>query len=456
MTDLHTTLPVWPEPLAEKIRITLIESGRTIVVLDDDPTGTQTVYDVPVLTSFSEDDIRALVESRPPMFFLLTNSRSLSESETERLHRDLAQKLKRVAEQTNQQLEIISRSDSTLRGHFPLETDALVSGWPGLADLTLVMGFFAEGGRLTIEGQHYVVENEKMTPAHETPFAKDPVFSYENSFLPKWIEEKTSGRVAAEKVVSIPLNVIRQNGPDGVQQILDSAPSGSNCVADAATDQDAYVVAAAVGQSSRKIMARTAASYARARAGLTRKPELSADELKDDGKGGLVVVGSHVPKTTTQLNHLRAQMPDIVACELSIDEILTNAEKVVVTTAAMIDQQLTADRNVVVFTSRTLREGDSNEENLSISQSVSKCVANIVARISIRPKYLIGKGGITSSDIATQSLQVKLATVVGSILPGIPVWRLGEESRFPDLNFIVFPGNVGGESALFDAVKKLT
>ena len=127
-----------------------------------------------------------------------------------------------------------------------------------------------------------------------------------------------------------------------------------------------------------------------------------------------------------------------------------------VTTAALIDQLLTADRNVVVFTSRTLREGDSNEENLSISQSVSKCVANIVARISIRPKYLIGKGGITSSDIATQSLQVKLATVVGSILPGIPVWRLGEESRFPDLNFIVFPGNVGGESALFDAVKKLT
>jgi uncharacterized protein YgbK (DUF1537 family) len=41
-------------------------------------------------------------------------------------------------------------------------------------------------------------------------------------------------------------------------------------------------------------------------------------------------------------------------------------------------------------------------------------------------------------------------------LPGIPVWQLGEESRFPGMNYVVFPGNVGGADALLHAYQKLT
>jgi uncharacterized protein YgbK (DUF1537 family) len=67
---------------------------------------------------------------------------------------------------------------------------------------------------------------------------------------------------------------------------------------------------------------------------------------------------------------------------------------------------------------------------------------------------LIAKGGITSSDIATKSLKVKLAMVAGSILPGVPVWKLGEESLFPGMHYVIFPGNVGGDDALSLAVAK--
>jgi uncharacterized protein YgbK (DUF1537 family) len=79
-----------------------------------------------------------------------------------------------------------------------------------------------------------------------------------------------------------------------------------------------------------------------------------------------------------------------------------------------------------------------------------------VQRLEVLPRYLIAKGGITSSDVATRGLGVKRAMVAGQLLPGIPVWQLGAEARFPGLNYIVFPGNVGGPDALLAAVRKLT
>jgi uncharacterized protein YgbK (DUF1537 family) len=352
-------------------------------------------------------------------------------------------------------LEVISRSDSTLRGHYPLETDTLSAAWPGLADLTLIMPFFAEGGRLTIEGQHYVCQGDQQTPAHETPFARDPVFGYQNSFLPKWVQEKTTGRVAAADVVVIGLQDIRQGGPERVRAILDQAALNAVVVADSATDQDAYVVADGVGRSSRKVMARTAASYVRARAGLERRPLMSGADLRGTGDGGLTVVGSHVPKSTAQLAALRNGLPELVAIEIEIDAVLANAENVVETISASVNESLTDDRDVVLFTSRKLKTGLSDQENLEISSVVSACVSGIVGNVSARPRYLIGKGGITSSDLATKSLRVKLATVAGSILPGIPVWRLGAETRFPGLNYVIFPGNVGDDNALLAAVQKL-
>jgi uncharacterized protein YgbK (DUF1537 family) len=455
MTQLHQSLPEWPEPLVESIRSSLLESDRTIVVLDDDPTGTQTVHDVPVLTSFEAQDMLALIQTKPPMFFLLTNSRAMSEEVTRQLHLDLAKRLQAVAEQTGRRLEVISRSDSTLRGHYPLETDTLSAAWPGLADLTLIMPFFAEGGRLTIEGQHYVCQGDQQTPAHETPFARDPVFGYQNSFLPKWVQEKTTGRVAAADVVVIGLQDIRQGGPERVRAILDQAALNAVVVADSATDQDAYVVADGVGRSSRKVMARTAASYVRARAGLERRPLMSGADLRGTGDGGLTVVGSHVPKSTAQLAALRNGLPELVAIEIEIDAVLANAENVVETISASVNESLTDDRDVVLFTSRKLKTGLSDQENLEISSVVSACVSGIVGNVSARPRYLIGKGGITSSDLATKSLRVKLATVAGSILPGIPVWRLGAETRFPGLNYVIFPGNVGDDNALLAAVQKL-
>jgi uncharacterized protein YgbK (DUF1537 family) len=182
---------------------------------------------------------------------------------------------------------------------------------------------------------------------------------------------------------------------------------------------------------------------------------MSGADLRGTGDGGLTVVGSHVPKSTAQLAALRNGLPELVAIEIEIDAVLANAENVVETISASVNESLTDDRDVVLFTSRKLKTGLSDQENLEISSVVSACVSGIVGNVSARPRYLIGKGGITSSDLATKSLRVKLATVAGSILPGIPVWRLGAETRFPGLNYVIFPGNVGDDNALLAAVQKL-
>ena len=76
----------------------------------------------------------------------------------------------------------------------------------------------------------------------------------------------------------------------------------------------------------------------------------------------------------------------------------------------------------------------------------------IVRSLDVQPRYLVAKGGITSSDVATHGLGIKRAMVPGQILPGVPVWRSGTESRYPGMPYIVFPGNVGGPEALVEIV----
>ncbi|RMG78152.1 MAG: hypothetical protein D6712_21910, partial [Chloroflexi bacterium] len=116
---------------------------------------------------------------------------------------------------------------------------------------------------------------------------------------------------------------------------------------------------------------------------------------------------------------------------------------------------LAKNRTVVIYSSRQLITERRGLKNLAIGGIVSDSLVEIVQHLAIRPRYFIAKGGITSSDMATKALSVKRAIVRGQILPGIPLWELGADSRYPDLTYIVFPGNVGDENALASLVAKL-
>ncbi len=457
--DLLASLPPeWPDDLLPGIQAQLAAGGRTIVVLDDDPTGTQTVHGIPVLTGWSVEALRAELAGQHPAFYLLTNSRSLPLAEAQALNREIARHLTTAAAQAGQTFAVVSRSDSTLRGHYPGEVEALVDSLGAEPDATLIIPFFLEGGRYTIGDVHYVAEGEWLTPAGETQFARDAVFGYRSSDLRAWVEEKTGGRVRAGDVAAVSIDDIRRGGPEAVAERLLAVPQGGVCVVNSASyrDQEVFVSGLLAAEAAgRQFVYRTAASFVRVRAGIAPRPPLTRAEMApgetSDGAesgGGLFVIGSYVSRTTTQVTALLAQ--DVAAIELSVARLLDDSTHASAVKAASdeVSVALSAGQDVVIFTSRELVTGANAAASLAIGQRVSAGLIGVVRGLTVRPRYLVAKGGITSSDVATRGLGVQRALVLGQALPGVPVWRLGAETRYPGLSYIVFPGNVGGPSAL--------
>jgi uncharacterized protein YgbK (DUF1537 family) len=458
---LNTLPPEWPIDLLPSIRKEVAQSPYKIVILDDDPTGTQTVSGLPVLTHWSEEALRAELCGRYQAFFILTNSRSLSVGEACELAREIAGNLRKAAEATNVRCLVISRSDSTLRGHFPAEVDTFASVMSKENLPYLILPFFLEGGRYTIDDVHYVRDQDQLIPAAQTPFARDAAFGFSHSHLKEWVEEKTGGKIPATAVTSIAISDIRLGGPNKVAKILRSVGRGSACIVNAACYRDIEVIVAAllmVERDGKEFLYRTAASFVRTRTGISHQTELlSRTELAiDNHHGGLFIIGSYVEKTSLQLQSLLAKT-QVKSIEVKVGALLdpTLRQKEIVRVAVNASESLAAGEDTVIFTSRELIVGGDAKTSLAIGQTVSDSLIAIALSISVQPSYLVAKGGITSSDIATKGLGTRRAMVIGQALPGVPAWRLGPETRYPGMAYIIFPGNVGEGDALVCLQKKL-
>jgi uncharacterized protein YgbK (DUF1537 family) len=463
---LQALPPIWPESLLAEIRERLFPRGSKVVVLDDDPTGTQTVYDIPVITEWSVESLRREIHAPGPGFYVLTNSRSLSPPETERLHREIGRNLVEAArlkagDDTPLPLCVISRSDSTLRGHFPLEINTLaeVIGTP---DVVFVVPFFAEGSRFTIDNVHYLAQGEELVPVAATPFAGDPVFGYKAWNLREWILEKSRGAISGDKIRSLSLDDIRCGGPGHVARIVQNLPRGTFCIVNAADYRDLAVFVLALLEAEakgKKFLFRSAASFVATRLGLEARPLLSAKEIcdLDTNVGGLVVCGSYVPGSTQQLQKLLEEA-SVDPIEFRVAEFVNakSPENYISQVTRDVRERLRSGRHVVIFTSRQYVGSEDAQESLAIGRKVAAALARIVRELEIRPRFLIAKGGITSSEVATSGLGVTRAIVRGQALPGVPVWELDEHALHPGLKYVVFPGNVGGPDALVSLVKSLS
>ena len=483
--NLFATLPpVWPASLLPDIRRALSGTCSKLVVLDDDPTGTQTVHDIPVLTTWGTDELSAELANDLPAFYLLTNTRAFPADEAVRINRQIVTNLRQASTQlaVPRKFVLVSRSDSTLRGHFPAEVDTLahvLAGAPsnppqnrpsrpeaergaGLPQdrrhlpPVLIIPYFEAGGRFTVGNIHYVAEGDDLVPAADTPFAKDPAFGYRNSDLCRWVEEKTKGQVRADKVAFISIDDLRRGGPDAVLAKLLSLNCGEVCVVNAAAPRDLEVLAWSslqAEQAGRQFVYRTAASFVAARIAQEPGPLWEPTGNHEDA-GGIVIIGSHVPKTTEQLEHLLAHT-EVAGLELPVADLLGSGRVEVLRDAAVkTNGLLRAGHDVAVFTSRSLVTGVDPDACLAIAARVSSALVALTQALAQRPRFLIAKGGITSSDLASNALGVKRAMVLGQIVPGVPVWELGPETKFPGLPYVVFPGNVGGKDALSLAVCK--
>jgi uncharacterized protein YgbK (DUF1537 family) len=459
--ELFDRLPdEWPQDLRPAIKRQVNAGGRKVVVLDDDPTGTQTVHGLPVLTEWSVPTLRAELENELAAFYILTNSRSFTLSIAQKINVEIGHNLFEAAQQAGREFVVVSRSDSTLRGHFPGEVEALADALAQSYDGWIINPFFPEGGRYTINDVHYVDEGGVLVPAAQTEFARDRAFGYSASNLRHWVAEKTAGKIAAKDVASVSIEDLRRKGPQSVTAFLMTLSGGRVCVVNAAgyRDLEVFVLGLLAAEArGKKFLFRTAASFVQVRSGLSPRPLLTQSDLKlTHAGGGLIVVGSYVPRSTDQVNSLLSNT-DILHTEINVPGLLNDQhrEDEINRVVKEVDQALPKGNDIVIFTGRQLITGKDAKTSLEIGQKVSQGLVSIVKRIKTAPSYILAKGGITSSDIATQALKVKKALVSGQILPGVPVWKLGDESRFPGLAYIVFPGNVGDENAVVEVVHRL-
>ena len=440
---------------------------KKLVVLDDDPTGVQTVHDVSVYTDWEEESIRKGFEEKEAMFFILTNSRSFSVEETTKVHQDIAARVAKVARELGQDFMIISRGDSTLRGHYPLETQLLADGLTKnegvVIDGEIICPFFPEGGRYTMDNIHYVKEQENLVPAGMTEFAKDKTFGYKSSDLTEYVEEKTEGKYHKEDCITISLDELNALDVQGIKDKLMSAQNMAKIIVNAVSYADLKVFCAALVlamKAGKHYMARTAAAFTKVMGRISDQPLLGRAQLEGDTKnGGIVLIGSHVKKTTDQLNCLKELDGQADFMEFQVNTVFeeNGLEKEVERTVKAADEKILSGRTVVIYTSRQLLapENMTPEEKLHISVKISNAVTSIIGKLSVKPKFIIAKGGITSSDVGTKALRVKKARVMGQVKKGIPVWMTGEESKFPGMPYIIFPGNVGEVSTLKEIVEEL-
>ncbi|MFD5320805.1 four-carbon acid sugar kinase family protein [Streptomyces sp. NPDC127098] len=440
-----------------------IAGGPRLVVLDDDPTGTQTVADVPVLTSWAVDDLRWALRQPGTAFFVLTNTRSLAPADAAERNRQVVRALRAAAEaEGGVRYVLASRGDSTLRGHFPLETDVLAEELGGV-DGTVLVPAYVEAGRLTIRGTHWMRVDGGLLPVGESEFARDATFGYRASALPDWVEEKSAGRVRASEVLTITLDDLRTGGPAHTAGLLRTLRDGATAVVDAERDDDLRTLAlalAAAEEAGSRLLYRVGPSFVRARAGQAGRPPLTPAALPRPAGAaphGLIAVGSHVSLTTRQLARLR-ERGGIAEFELAVDTLLDPERRDAhVAAVAGAATAALAHADAVIHTSRTLVTDADADASLDIARRVSAALVDTVRQVNAarRPAFVVAKGGITSSDIATEGLGIDRAWARGTLLPGIvSLWEpvAGPAANTP---YVVFAGNVGDDDALADAVDLL-
>lgn len=431
-----------------------------IIVLDDDPTGSQTVHSCLLLMQWDVETLRFGLQDDAPIFFVLTNTRSLTPEAAQSITQEVCRNLKTAIAQTGiEDFLVVSRSDSTLRGHYPIETDAIAEEL-GPFDAHFLVPAFFEGGRTTRDSIHYLKVNGVDTPVHETEFAKDSVFGYKHSYLPDYVEEKTHGRIRADQVERFLLADIRS----GIQARLDKLQNNQCCVVDSETQWDMDRFASdvlAVASEGKRFLFRSAASLLTSLANLGAQPIAQAEMAKyvREGKPGAVIVGSHVKKTTEQLQKL-LEAPGTVGVEIEVGQLVgsNDAHDALLNDAVeKINEIHNAGNTPVVYTSRTELTFDDAQTRLNFGESVSGLLMDILQHLPADIGFLISKGGITSNDTLSKGLALRTARLLGQVLAGVSIVRTdSDHPQFPNLPVVLFPGNVGDETALATVYRRLS
>jgi uncharacterized protein YgbK (DUF1537 family) len=460
-----------------------------IVVFDDDPTGSQTLHSCPLLLRWDGASLRAGLAHPSPFLFLLANTRALDPAAAAARVRQICRALKPAlaaarAEGLIGRWLLVSRGDSTLRSHFPLEAEVIAAemGGPHGFDAALLVPAFLPGGRTTRGGVHRL----HGQPVHTTAFARDRLLGYRHSYLPAWVEEKSGGRIPAAAVERLSLAELDAAaadlesadapagaGWDALCRRLAALEGGRWLAVDAERPRQLAALGAAVRELTaaaaavrwgrpRRFLFQSAASLLNALAPIGEQPldppALAGLRRRDAGGvplPGVVLVGSHVPLATAQLEALLSA-PGCGGIELAVAkvarvlegpaprELLDSLERAWLERLAA---ELAAGRTPVLFTSRQELLCRSAGERRRLGLELAALMARLAAALAPRLGYLISKGGITSHTLLADGLGAAWVELRGQLLPGLSLVQVPATG----LPVLTFPGNLGEPGTLRQA-----
>ncbi|NJK55837.1 MAG: four-carbon acid sugar kinase family protein [Pleurocapsa sp. SU_5_0] len=445
-----------------------------IIVIDDDPTGSQTVHSCLLLMQWDVNTLMQGLQDSAPIFFILSNTRAMNPEQAITTTQSICRNLKIAIAQTGiKDFLVVSRSDSTLRGHYPVETDVIAQELGGFDAHFLTPAFF-EGGRVTVDQTHYLLIDGVKTPVAETEFAQDSVFGYSHSYLPDYVAEKTQGKIAPEQVVKFSLSDIRTGK---IRSRLLELEHNQCVVVDGECQADFDLLAEAILQATaqgKRFLFRSAASLLTSLAQLGEQP-IAAENMaryRPTNRPGVVLVGSHVQKTTQQLNQLLKEQ--VVGIEVDVVALRDRGAypeglhsngcnrpqaktEILESILAAVEEAFNHDQTAVIYTSRAELSFADVQQRLEFGVAVSALLMEIVQGLPPTISFLISKGGITSNDVLSVGLNLTQARLLGQILPGCSVIRTEPtHPQFPNLPVVLFPGNVGDQHSLVAAWQRLT
>lgn len=438
---------------------------RKVIVLDDDPTGSQTVHSAPLLLRWDPESLRRGLRHPSPLLFVLANTRALEPEAARERVREICRGLRQVLAELEAAGELerwlmVSRGDSTLRGHFPLEVEAIQAEL-GPFDAILLAPAFLPGGRTTRGGVHYLHDE----PVHTTDFARDRLFGFSSSFLPEWVAEKTRGAIPAAAVERLDLAEL-DGSAAALQARVDSFSAQRVVAVDAERPEQLAALGEAVWRSERRLLFQSAASLIN---GLVPLPPQPLDPaglaaLRRCGPSGkrlpvLVVVGSHVPLADQQL----AQLLQEPACE-GVEILVAKLARVLDGPAApelirslerswleQLQAVLDRGRTPVLFSSRGELVCASVQERRRFGLELAALMARLAAALAPQLGLIISKGGITTHTLLADGLGLDWVELQGQLLPGLSVVFTPADAKVPGLPVITFPGNLGDASGLRQA-----
>ncbi|WP_433236123.1 four-carbon acid sugar kinase family protein [Actinomadura nitritigenes] len=422
---------------------TLPAVPRRVIVLDDDPTGTQTSSGIDVILCPGRDALRAWFDGGEHAVFVLTNTRALAEEDAVRLLREIRDDADEIASARGERVAYVLRGDSTLRGHVFPE----IGVFTGNASVTLFVPAFPQGGRATLGGVQYLLMDGALRPVAETEFAQDPVFGFTGLTIGEWAAGHGAGPVR-----QVGLEDLHRQGPAAVREALITAEPGTIVVPDAVTEHDVAAVTAGLLEAEaagRAVVVRSSATLASQRAGV-RARRLDTVPTRAAHPRLLVVCGSHTAASTAQLDALAAEhgTPVTVPTDAAL------AEEPAVLAGRLVPQlaeRLRAGGVAVLCTERRRRP---EHGTLDAASRVMRALTTVAGHLRREVDGVVVKGGISSAEIARTSFGARRARVLGQVMAGVPVWELDRPDAAP-LPYVVVPGNVGGPDTLSRALAAL-